>query len=258
MQLDRLIIETRVRSGWSAIDLGVVFARAFWLRSVCLYLLLALPVYGLTRLVSDDWYFLPYILLWWMKPLFERPILFLMSRELFDEHMPFRQVLKNWGQWLKPGLFWILTLRRISFARGMYAPITLLERPNSKAYSQRASVLGSKFSGEAFWLTIIFVHLETFMMLAVVALAKLIAPEAIDVTGLLFNDNQVNNVYTDIISIIIIAGVAPFYVAGGFMLYISRRVELEGWDIEMCFRDWMSKHRDAAPAVEGVQLESSR
>jgi hypothetical protein len=30
--------------------------------------------------------------------------------------------------------------------------------------------------------------------------------------------------------------VAPFYVAGGFALYLTRRSELEGWDIELGFR----------------------
>lgn len=256
MQLDQLIIETRVRSGWSAIDLGLVLARSFWLRSVCLYLLLALPVYGLTRLVSADWYFLPYIVLWWMKPLFERPILFLLSRELFAESMSFWQVLCNTSLWLKPGLFWILTLRRFSFSRSMYAPIILLERPDSKAYSKRASILGGKFSSEAFWLTVVLFHLESFMMIAVLAVAKLIAPEAIDVSGLMFNGTQNNNAYTDLISVAVIAGIAPFYVASGFMLYISRRVEIEGWDIEICFRDWMAKHKDHLPETEQTRMKS--
>ena len=30
---------------------------------------------------------------------------------------------------------------------------------------------------------------------------------------------------------------APFTVSCGFMLYISRRVELEAWDIELGFRN---------------------
>lgn len=258
MQLEQLIIETRVRSGWSAIDLGLVLARPFWWRSVCLYLLLAIPVYGLTRLISDDWYFLPYVVLWWLKPLFERPILFLLSREIFAEPMPFREVLRNIGSWLKPGLFWILTTRRFNVARGMYAPITLLERPNGKAYAQRTSILGSKFSSEAFWLTIVFLHIETFLLVAVVAVAKLLAPEAVDMSSLLFNDNQINNVYADFISIFIMAGIAPFYVASGFMLYISRRVEIEGWDIEMCFREWMSKHQDLASKRPSLNTEPQR
>lgn len=255
MQLDQLIIETRVRSGWSAIDLGVALGRSFWWRSVCLYLLLALPVYGLTRLVSDGWYFLPYVVLWWMKPLFERPILFLLSRELFTEPMPFWQVLRHAGLWVKPGLFWVLTIRRFSVARGMYAPITLLERPDSKTYAQRASILGNKFGSEAFWLTTVLFHIEIFVEFAVLAIAKLIAPEMIDVSGLLFNELQQNNAYIDLVSIFVMASIAPFYVASGFMLYISRRVEIEGWDIEICFRDWMAKQKTSLGIINSTQVE---
>lgn len=257
MQLDRLIIETRVRAGWSAIDLGMVLGRSFWLRSVCLYLFLALPVYALTRLVPVDLSYLPYIIFWWMKPLFERPILFLLSRELFSEPMSFTQVVRAFSAWLKPGLLWIVTLRRLSFARGMYAPITLLERPDAKAYAQRASVLGSKFSSEAFWLTIVLYHVEVFLELAVIIICKLIAPDSIDMSGLLLGgDSQLSNAYTDIISIFVMAAIAPFYVASGFMLYISRRVELEGWDIEICFRDWMAKYKGHISDKEPLEVSA--
>lgn len=256
MQLDRLIIETRVRSGWAAIDLGMTLGRLFWLRSICLYLLLALPVYALISLLSDDWVYLAYVILWWMKPLFERPILFLLSRELFAEPMSFSQVLRAFKLWLKPGFFWIITLRRISSARSMYAPITLLEHPNAKAYSQRASVLGAKFSSEAFWLTVVLLHIESFMMFAIIALCKLIAPESIELSSLFLSEAQEFKTYTDLISIFVWAGIAPFYVASGFMLYISRRIELEGWDIELCFRDWMAKHKDSLSEQDQMEVSA--
>ena len=54
------------------------------------------------------------------------------------------------------------------------------------------------------------------------------------------NDMSENNVFMDLSFVLIMAAVAPFYCAGGFMLYISRRIELEGWDIEICFREWMA------------------
>ena len=36
--------------------------------------------------------------------------------------------------------------------------------------------------------------------------------------------------------------VAPFYVAGGFALYLTRRTELEAWDIEISFRRIRDQH----------------
>jgi hypothetical protein len=36
--------------------------------------------------------------------------------------------------------------------------------------------------------------------------------------------------------LLVISIVEPFYVAAGFSLYLNRRTELEGWDIELGFR----------------------
>jgi len=243
MQLDNIIINTRVRSGWAAIDLGVVLGRRFWLRAVVLYLVVAVPVFCFTRLVSDVHYMLPYVILWWFKPLFERPTLYFMSRELFGERVGFWRTIRNWREWGLPGLSWILTIRRISIGRGMYAPITLLEKPSHSEYPKRASVLGSKFASESTWLTVIMYHLESFLAVSLLMLLTLFFPDYIELNFTLFNQLHENNGFVDFGSLLMMAVVAPFYVGAGFMLYISRRVELEGWDIEMCFRDWMTSYK---------------
>jgi hypothetical protein len=41
--------------------------------------------------------------------------------------------------------------------------------------------------------------------------------------------------------------VEPFYVAAGFSLYLNRRSELEGWDIEVAFRHMAEVRAGAAP-----------
>lgn len=246
MQLDNLIIETRARSGWAAIDLGCVLGKRFWLRGLILYLTLAVPVFLLTRLVADS-YLLPYLILWWFKPLFERPILYFMSRELFNEQLGFWKTLARWKEWLLPGLVWVLTVRRLSVNRGMYAPISMLERPKFSDYGDRASVLGSKFSSESTWLTVAFYHFETFLAIALLVLLAVFFPDQIKFSFTFFNELQENNFYVDLVYVIMMSVVAPFYVASGFMLYISRRVELEGWDIEICFRSWMNDHKALTP-----------
>ncbi len=251
MQLNKLIIETRLRTAWSSIDLGFVLARLFWVRGFCLYIVVAAPIFALTRLLSDVDSVLPFFVLWWCKPLFERPILFFMSRELFSQKTDFFQTIAHFKSWLWPGLVWILTLRRISIFRSMSAPITLLERPQSNAYSERASVLGSKFSSESMWLTIVLFFIEGIFTLSLLALFAILFPQNIDVALAWFNNLSQNSVYVDAASIIVMAAVAPFYTAAGFMLYISRRVELEGWDIEICFRDWMTTFKNQPSSNDG-------
>jgi len=45
------------------------------------------------------------------------------------------------------------------------------------------------------------------------------------------------------------------------MLYICRRVELEGWDIEIVFRNWMSNYKapqaQALPTSEDAIISSN-
>lgn len=251
MQLNNLIIETRLRTAWSSIDLGFVVARMFWLRGFCLYIVVAAPIFALTRLLSDVDSILPFFVLWWCKPLFERPILFFMSRELFSQKTNFVQTLMRAREWLWPSVGWILSVRRISIFRSMSAPISLLERPQSSAYSQRASVLGNKFSSESMWLTIVLFFFEGVFTLSLLALFAILFPEKIDVVLAWFNNLNQSSIYVDAASIVVMAAVAPFYTAAGFMLYISRRVELEGWDIEICFRDWMIAYKDQPSSING-------
>jgi len=244
MQLDKLIIETRVRSGWSSIDLGFSLARRFWLRSVILYLMIAMPVFGLTILFdTSSNFWLSTFIFWWLKPFFELPILHMMSRELFSQPMGVKQVLKDFFLWFKPSFFWLLLWRRFSIYRGMSGPIMLLEQPKSSEYSKRASVLVSKFSSSAMWLNIVLYHMETFIFFAILAFIGLFFPEIISV---IFSDAYLepqSGIYIDVLFLISFTVVAPFFTAAGFMLYISRRIELEGWDIEIVFRNWMAGFR---------------
>jgi len=229
MQLDKLIIETRARSAWSAVDLGLRLGHAFWFRSFCIYVIMALPIFCLTLLFDVGVNsLLPYFIFWWLKPIFERPILHMMSRELFAEKMSIARVFKDFWVWLKPAFFWIITWRRLSFYRGMTAPIMLLERPTGSKYSTRANVLVSKFSSQAFWLNVVLYHIETFFAFAFLALVTLLVPES----GIALYENSVEgtrDIFMDAIYLLIMAVIAPFYVAAGFMLYIWGRHLQKAW-----------------------------
>lgn len=241
MQLGSLIIEPRIRSPWSAADLGIMLGKKFWIRGVALYLILAIPVFILCRSLIEFGGWVPYLILWWLKPIFERPLLFSLSRELFGNPTSFQDTIRQYRQWLTPSFLSIITLRRLSTNRGMYAPVSLLERPNSSQYSSRVKTLGLTYSNASTWTTVVLYHIESFIALALLALLAFFFPDSIDNSlAWMTNDMSENNVFMDLSFVLIMAAVAPFYCAGGFMLYISRRIELEGWDIEICFREWMA------------------
>jgi len=60
------------------------------------------------------------------------------------------------------------------------------------------------------------------------------------------------------IDLLVMSVIAPFYVAGGFALYLTRRSELEAWDIEISFRRLMARRGNArcpmAAALAGLVL----
>ena len=250
MQLSKLIFEPRVRSSWSAIDLGTLLGRKYWLRGVTLYLTLAIPTFFVVLGTGKFSQWLPYLLLWWFKPLFERPFLYSLSRELFGEKSGYFFTLKEFNSWLWPSLIAIVTLRRLSTNRSMFAPVSLLEKPPASEYTNRTSVLGASYSNAATWLTVVLYHFESIIFVAALSLLAFLFPDQIDSAFSWFQNQGSNNsqYYIVFAQVIIMAIVAPLYCAAGFMLYICRRIELEGWDIEICFRDWV---RTQVKATDG-------
>lgn len=257
MQLDKLIVEPRVRTPWSAVDLGTVLARNFWFRGVALHLALSVPVFLICRFLTDQAAWLPYLVIWWLKPMFERPFLYSLSRELFSQTMGFWHTLRAYRDWLFPSIVAVLSTRRLSTNRGMYAPISLLESPNSAQYGRRASVLGVRYSGTATWLTVVLYHVESFFAFGLLALIAFLFPDQIEFSTEWLDTFNQGSLYLDACFLLIMATVAPFYCASGFMLYISRRIELEGWDIEICFRNWMQKRTAPQQTVNANSAGSS-
>jgi len=47
--------------------------------------------------------------------------------------------------------------------------------------------------------------------------------------------------------------IEPYFVAAGFSLYINRRSELEGWDVEVAFRQ-MDRNRNAGASPVAAAL----
>ena len=243
MQLDKLIIQGRLRNSWSAIDLGVKLAQRYWLACATMFAMLALPCYLLLHFSfagESGW---GIFLIWWLKPLFERPLLFFLSRELFQNSSGIVDTIRQFRQWSFKGIFAQLSYRRLSPCRSMYSPIYALEGSTGAQYAKRASVLGATHSSAATGLTIVLIHFENFFYFSILALSAFYAPDYIsEVYQNWFYEGYFSFagvILLDLLVLFVLSAVAPFYVAGGFMLYISRRIELEGWDIEICFREWL-------------------
>lgn len=239
---DKLSIPARERSSWECIDLGIASAREhYWV----LFVLFLVPC-SLIALASY-WAFpeyqawLPMLLAWWFKPLYERPILYYLSRTMFGENMTIKMVITALPSLRKPGLLSSLTYSRLSPGRSLYMPIFVLEKQIGGAYRQRRDLLNYNQSAHN-WLTILGIHIETVLQLSAFLLFYSLIPESVFVGDLLeFMDDDFGTVLNQALWILAMSLFAPFYVAAGFMLYINRRIKLEGWDIEINFHNIVNR-----------------
>ncbi|MBO8085098.1 MAG: DUF4129 domain-containing protein [Marichromatium sp.] len=237
MRLERLTARLRPCPAWQAIDLGFALARAWfpalWALWWCTALPLTLIVLALAWLHSDLWL----LALWWCKPLYEAPLLLWASRALFDER-PRRGALPGMlGAGLRPRLLPLLLWRRLSPRRALVLPLLLLEGLPRRARRARLRTLaGGSASG---WLTLVCYHLEAILWGGMLLGLYLLIPEGlpgIDLIAALEDSAAPAYWISSACYLLACSLIAPFYVCAGFALYLSRRTELEGWDIELAFR----------------------
>ncbi len=246
MNLDRVTVEIRPRSPWEAVDLGLLMARRWWWPLTRIWLLLTFPLFMLLNLLPGDWRWLSLLVIWWLKPLFERPLLHLLSHAVFGELPDTRSALRAfpglaWRQW-----FASLTWRRLSLTRSMDLPVLQLEGMGGYERSERLSLLHRSGTAPASWLTILGVHLEGLAALgvAVVLFALLPGDWELYFWEYMFAASDGWAAFlSNLISYFCMALVAPFYVACGFSLYLNRRIQLEAWDIDIAFRRIVGKRQ---------------
>ncbi len=245
MKVEDLAINLRNRSNWEAIDLGFTLARQWFFRLWGAWLISALPIFiivmALTHLVNNELFnSLIFILFWWLKPLYEQPLLHILSRQLFSEPVTLNTVRNNFFQIVKPQLGALLFWRRFSLSRSFNNPVAMLENIKGKPRRTRLSILHSHQSNASQWLTIVCLHLELLLYLAFLFFIFALVPSELysefDFFEIFDEENLLFIYITNLTYFIAISIIAPFYVAAGFSLYITRRVKLEGWDIELAFK----------------------
>ena len=257
MDLSRISIEARERSSWEALDLGIVLARK-WYRPLALgWMIPSILVFTVFTVIFNQSLWIGVTVTWWLKPLWDRIPLYIASRALFSETVTVRQALrsflgiarKDWFSWL----FW----RRFSLTRSFDMPVTVLEGLSGSARQKRLQVLHIESGGAATWLTIICVHLEFALVMGGLGLLFLFIPEEFDIgfMDIMGSDSQFSELMFNVMSYIAMVLVAPFYTMAGFALYISRRITLQGWDIEIRFRHMAE--RQPLSAIEKSENSSA-
>jgi hypothetical protein len=254
VELERVGVALRPRQPWEAVDLGFVMAREWCLPLYAAFLAVFVPVTVALHAALPDLLWLAALLTWWLKPLFDRFALHVVSRAVFGEIPGVRATLAAARAILSPGLVVSLTLHRLNLARSLILPVWQLEKSSGRPARERRATLGRRMRSHAVGLTLACVHFEAVVMFSLGALLALVYPAAGDVEFDLaawWRDGAVGWTLADSVAYMIaIAVIEPFYVAGGFALYLNRRAILEGWDVELALRRLADRVAAArAPAV---------
>lgn len=242
MQLDGLSVQLRPRGGWEALDLGFRMARTWWRPVWAAWLAVYLPIALALHLAFADRVWIAALALWWLKPVFDRFVLHVVSRSVFGAQPSLAATLAAWREILRPGLVAGLTLFRLSPVRSLMLPVALLERQRGREARARRAVLGRRMRGYAVWLSLVCIAFEIVVFCSLDVLVTLLVPVSAD-PGFEFSqffrggDQEIVWGWFDSACYVLaVSVVEPLYVAAGFSLYLSRRAILEGWDIEVRLR----------------------
>ncbi|HMB56287.1 MAG TPA: DUF4129 domain-containing protein [Arenimonas sp.] len=258
MRIDSVRIALRPRMPWEAIDLGLSLVRqhagAIWGPWLLVSLPVLLVLNALAWWIDTPW--LALVLMWWLKPVFDRVPLYVLSRAVFGPAPGWRETLRaqaNWG-WraLWPTLLW----RRLDPLRSLHLPIDQLEGLQGARRSQRRGVLRSAVSGPALVLTfmlllfVLALFASFWMLVLMFVPSELLSDSAKELWETFFASPPtwallVGN------GVLWLAetAVEPFYVGGGFGLYLNRRIHIEAWDLELGFRRLIARLRDATQGL---------
>jgi hypothetical protein len=256
VQPANIAIALRRRSPWEAMDLGLTMLQRWWRPVVLPHLLVAVPL--MAAAIAIGWMleraWVAILIVWWLKPVYDRVVLHVLSRAVFGELQSTRAVLRAAREWLGTGLFAALTLRRLGFARSFHLPVRQLEGQTGRAARERRDVLARRVGGYAASLTMVCFAFEIIVLwTALGLLAELFLPAKADqgksLLELLFGDTDnaaavftFEDAFAYPVAVLILE---PFYVAAGFALYLNRRTLLEGWDIEVALRRIAQRHAAA-------------
>ena len=245
MRLEQMTVHLRARSAWEAVELGFALVRqhaaAIWKP----WVLVTVPVLVLLNVIgwAIDTVWLAGLLMWWLKPVFDRIPLFVISRATFGATPGVRETLSAQLHWGWKPLLYYLSWRRLSPARSLFMPIELLEGGQGAQLRERRRVLGGAVYGNAALLTLVCLYFQVALTVGCVFLILMFVPfdylpEAMRAGWALVTEQPPwwTQVGFNIFVWLAMTVVEPFFVGGGFGLYLNRRTQIEAWDVEIAFR----------------------
>ena len=258
MDLSKISVQVRPRNPYEAVDLGFVMARQWFIPLLLLWLVPAAPVMLISYLVFMDQPLWALLFVWWLKPLFESIQLRYISEKLFDDGIRWQHSLRQGHKIALHQWFTKLVTQRLAFSRSFNMPVGELEQLKGRRRGQRLETLHRGAGSSGLWLTAVGSSIESILVFGVFSLAWLFIPMEMDIDFDfdMFLSSPLLFPTITIAGFIAMTLVSPFYVCGGFMLYINRRTWLEAWDIELTFRQLSNDYQSRSKSLAAILVFS--
>jgi hypothetical protein len=267
MDLAKVAARLRPRTSWEAADLGLLLAQRFFKPIALGWLVCVLPIVvaAAAFAATTSFFWLPLLFVWWLKPLYDRVPLLVLSRAFFGEVPGVKDTARHvFRSWRSGSALADITWRRFSPYRGLTMPVRELERLRGAAATERIGVLLRRHvQAPALWLLILGLGTVLVFVAASISLVTMVIPEAVgfDIVEALRQlvDVETNTPLVEVFAFcsyfVAMSAVEIFYASTCFGLYINRRVRLEGWDIEIVFKKLAARlRRRARSAVETAAM----
>jgi len=259
MRIESLAVELRPRSGWEAMELGAALVRrhaaAIWVPWTIVtglaFTLLNLAAWAIDQL------WLALLAMWWLRPVFDRIPLYVLSRAVFGSVPTVADTLRAQLYWGWRPMLGHLTWRRFSPLRTAMLPVDLLEGAAPAVMRERRRVIGAGNGGHAAMLTLMCLHFILALQISAVLIPLVFVPnELLSETArgawatLTESPPAWALIALNGVDWLAVALIEPFYIGAGFGLYLNRRTQLEAWDLEIAFR----RMRRRLAAAAGTSL----
>lgn len=263
MRLEGISAEIRPRNPWEAIDLGCVLTRRHYGAVLKAWCMTVVPLWSLILGIMHHNPVAALWVIWWLKPVTERVPLLVLSRALFGERLSWRELLREWPRMIGRRVWSTLIWRRLSPVRSLVAPVLELEasqgqRLRGEEFDRRKMAIISGAGTAAFWLqTMVLMVLHgSWIGLLLIGYLMVPARHRPELEVLWAEWGQPGALapmvalWTGLaLYLVSLSLVTPFFVGGGFGLYLNSRTRLEGWDVELAFRRMGNRLRGAGVAV---------
>lgn len=269
MQLNQLNTRIRLRKTWEAFDLGLAMLQTWWRIIYLPWFVLVTSIALLCFIIlPKEQVWLAPLIFWWLKPLYDRFLLNIISHQLFNEEKSMWQALRDLPTLIKStGLFSGLTWLRFSLLRGLNIPIWQLEQLRGKLRRKRQKLIQGDSHSAVVLFMIAVLHFEWILtVFFLLIILMFLPPEVIsNIMDRVQNNNFDFSIFIDQAALffyaIVVFLLEPIYVAGTFALYLNRRTELEAWDIELKFKQMaerLDKQSDKNEYINTTKVSSHK